>query len=199
MNYSVFSSLMPELLQRLSLKPREAEQPRHSICGARALTDLWTESTRCLVGLPGVKAGTARQHSWAQEALKLGWVGSPRTSLEREATHRLLECKKRVIRPSGMMVLREEDWDELAGISLVYLHPGMAFFQKQTNKYFHFFFLIWKQAIKSQSLIRWKYRPGKFSDPPKARQEGRSKAGIPRLVLFWLGAQGACLYLLPPC
>lgn len=77
-------------------------------------------------------------HSWAQEALKLGRVGSPRTSLEREA-HRLLECKKRVIRPSGMMVLREEDRDKSAGISLIYLHPGMACLQKQTNKYFHFF------------------------------------------------------------
>lgn len=115
---------------------------------------------------------------------------SPKTYLEREATHRLLECKKRVIRPSRMMVLEKRTGTSYAGISLIYLHSGMAFLPKQTNKYFHFL-KLWTQVIKSKSLIRWKYRPEKFSDPPKVRQKESSKAGIPGLLLFWLGAQGS--------
>lgn len=39
-NNGVFSSLMPELPQRSSLKPRQVEQPSYPIHGAHALLEL---------------------------------------------------------------------------------------------------------------------------------------------------------------
>lgn len=51
MNNAVFNSLMPELPQRPSLKPMQAEQPRCFINGAHVLTGLRTERICCLVVL----------------------------------------------------------------------------------------------------------------------------------------------------